>query len=547
MKTPTRLLTVLAALTLVSAISAAAAYGHAERLSYYPNHKLGSVPKYKRSGPSLVVCKTDSGARIRRQLSGSSKRRNLTLLKRCAYRDIQAAVNAAHNGTRILVLPGVYREEPSRRVAQPAEACSGDYQEYDAPGYESAGKMRVPNFEYQRNCPNAQNLIAIIGDGPDADRRCDHKCNIQIEGTGTKPGQVLIDGSRQKLNVIRADRADGIHLRNFTVQYSDFNNIYVLETNGFRMENIVSRWSREYGFLSFTSDNGLYRNLTAYGSGDSGIYPGSGPEGHCKRYGIEIDHVNSYGNTIGWSGTAGNGVYTHDSKFHDNAAGITTDSFAAGHPGMPQDCSKWERNEIYSNNMNPYTEERDAYCFVKNRPIADRDPKVVCPAFNAPVGTGLLIAGGNRNLIENNRIYDNWRAGVMQFWVPSSFRGTDPTGQSKNSGPAYEAQTDTSNGNRMVANVMGVTPTGKRAPNGVDFWWDEEGHRNCWTDNRARAGNAITSEPTTLPGCPGSTKHQEINPAKLAGLAACAPWDPQDEVLQDPPGCDWFTTPRKPR
>ena len=197
--------------------------------------------------------------------------------------------------------------------------------------------------------------------------------------------------------------------------------------------------------------------------------------------------------------------------------------------------------------MNPYTEERDAYCFVKNRPIADRDPKVVCPAFNAPVGTGLLIAGGNRNLIENNRIYDNWRAGVMQFWVPSSFRGTDPTGQSKNSGPAYEAQTDTSNGNRMLANVMGVTPRGKRAPNGVDFWWDEEGHRNCWTDNRARAGNAITSEPTTLPGCPGSTKHQEINPAKLAGLAACAPWDPQDEVLQDPPGCDWFTTPRKPR
>jgi hypothetical protein len=547
MKTPTRLLTVLAALTLVSAISAAGAYGHAERLSYYPNHKLGSVPKYKRSGPSLVVCKPDSGARIRRVLSGRAERRNLTLLRRCAYRDIQAAVDAAHNGTRILVLPGVYREEPSRRVAEPAEACSGDYQEYDAPGNASAGKVRVPNFEYQRKCPNAQNLIAIIGDGPDADRRCDHKCNIQIEGTGTKPGQVLIDGSRKKLNVIRADRADGIHLRNFTVQFSDFNNVYVLETNGFRMENIVSRWSREYGFLSFTSDNGLYRKLTAYGSGDSGIYPGSGPEGHCKRYGIEVDRVNSYGNTIGWSGTAGNGVYTHDSKFHGNAAGITTDSFAAGHPGMPQDCSKWERNEIYSNNMNPFSERRDAYCFVKNRPIAERDPKVVCPAFNAPVGTGLLIAGGNRNLIRNNRIWNNWRAGVMQFWVPSSFRGTDPTGQSQNSGPAYDAQTDTSNGNRMLANVMGVTPRGRRAPNGVDFWWDEEGHRNCWTDNHAGAGSAITSDPTTLPGCPGSAKHRRINPAKLAGLAACATWDPQDEVLQDPPGCDWFTTPRKPR
>ena len=67
---------------------------------------------------------------------------------------------------------------------------------------------------------------------------------------------------------------------------------------------------------------------------------------------------------------------------------MTTDSFAAGHPGMPQDCSKWERNEIYSNNLDLFSEERDAYCFEKNRPIQERDPKVVCPAFNVPVGTG---------------------------------------------------------------------------------------------------------------------------------------------------------------
>ena len=543
----TRLLTALAALILVSAVGATSAYGHAERRSYYPNHKLGSVPDYKRSGPALVVCKANSGTRIRKLLSGRAERRNLALLQRCRFGNIQAAVDAAGNGTRILVLPGTYREEASRRASEPAEACSDDYEEYKAPGFGATGTVRVPNYEYQRKCPNAQNLIAIIGDGPDRDRRCDHKCDIQIEGTGTKPGHVLIDGSRKKLNVIRADRADGIHLRNFTVQFSDFNNIYVLETNGFRMENIVSRWSREYGFLSFTSDNGLYRKLTAYGSGDSGIYPGSGPEGHCKRYGIEVDRVNSYGNTIGWSGTAGNGIYTHDSKFHGNSAGVTTDSFAAGHPGMPQDCSKWERNEIYSNNLDLFNEERDAYCFEKNRPIQERDPKVVCPAFSAPVGTGILIAGGNRNILKNNRIWDNWRAGVMQFWVPSSFRGTDPTGQSQNSGPAYEAQTDTSNGNRMVGNVMGVTARGVRDSNGVDFWWDEEGHRNCWTRNRAGAGNAITSDPTVLPGCPGSSVHQPINPAKLASLAACATWDPQDEVLQDPPGCDWFTVPHEPR
>ena len=544
---PSRMLSLLAAITLLLAIGAGTAYGHAERLSYYPNHKLGEVPKYRTTGKALVVCKADSGRRIRTLMSGRAERRNLGLLDRCRYRHIQAAVDAAKSNYRILILPGVYREEPSRRVAEPNPRCADDYQEYANPRFGATDVVRVANYEYQRKCKNSQNLIAIIGDGPDKDRRCDVRCNLQIEGTGTKPKQVLIDGLRHKLNVIRADRADGIHLRNFTVQFSDFNNVYVLETNGFRMENIVSRWSREYGFLSFTSDNGLYRKLTAYGSGDSGIYPGSGPEGHCKRYGIEVDRVNSYGNTIGWSGTAGNGIYTHDSKFHHNSAGITTDSFAGGHPGMPQDCSKWVRNEIYSNNLNLFSEERDQYCFEQNRPIAERNPKIVCPAFSVPVGTGMMIAGGNENVVKGNRFWDNWRAGVLQFWVPSPFRGTDPTGQSQNSGPAYDNATDTSNGNEFMANVMSVNRKGKRDPNGRDFWWDEEGHENCWTENRAGAGNAITSDPAVLPECPGSPVHLQTPPEKLAMLAPCASWDPQDDVNQDPPGCDWFTRPPEPK
>ena len=96
--------------------------------------------------------------------------------------------------------------------------------------------------------------------------------------------------------------------------------------------------------LTFASDHGLYEHIDAYGNGDSGIYPGSGPEGHCKRYGIEIRNVNSHDNVLGYSGTAGNGTWTHNSKFHDNNAGISDDSFASGHPGMPQDCSKWNAN-----------------------------------------------------------------------------------------------------------------------------------------------------------------------------------------------------------
>ncbi len=284
--------TLLAVLMLALAVPAALA--HPERQAHFPDGSVGAVPKYRKSADQiLTVCKRDSAKRIRRAFAGRLEQRRLRQLKRCGFRHVQAAVNAARNGAIIRIMPGVYREEPSRRNPEPDPRCASDYEEIGSTLLASGvagegGGAKVANYEYQRKCPNAQNLIAIIGDGPDEDRLCDSKCDLQIQGMGRTRKDVLISGQRTKLNVIRADRADGIYLKKFTVEYSDFNNIYILETNGFRMEDIQSRYSREYGFLSFTSDHGLYNRLEAFGSGDSGIYPGSGPEGHCQRYGIEI-------------------------------------------------------------------------------------------------------------------------------------------------------------------------------------------------------------------------------------------------------------------
>jgi hypothetical protein len=504
-----------------------AALAHRERPTSFPDPSAGSVPTTRTSGPSLVVCKPDSRQRIEQSLRGAVRRENLRLLARCSHSHIQAAVDAAANGTRILVLPGVYREEPSRERPNPDFACLG----LEVPAAGGGDAPLVPGYEYQRRCPNAQNLIAMVGDA-DADGDCDDKCGLRIEGTGARPADVLIEGDRRKFNVIRADRADGVVLRNFTIQYSDFNNVYVIETNGFRLERVVSRWSREYGFLSFTSDNGLYDRVVAYGSGDSGIYTGSGPEGHCGRYGIEIRNSESYGNSDGYSGTAGNGISIHDSRFHHNGIGMSVDSAFAGHPGMPQDCAKWERNRIYSNNLNVFTPERDRHCRL---PVLERDPKLPCPVVIVPVGTGIVIAGGNQNLARRNWIYDNWRSGIRLFWIPALFRGeTDPA-----------LANDTSHGNRFLDNRVGMRPNGVRDPNGVDFWWDEEGSGNCWSGNRAARGRSVTSDPGSLPGCPGSSTSQLPNLEKFAELVACAAWDPASNP--DPVGCSWTVRPREPR
>jgi hypothetical protein len=540
------------ACALALTVMTPAAFGHAERPSYYPNFDpiakkydpapeigpAGSVPKYRGRGTAIVVCKADSGQRIRAlprktRRERAVRKRNLSLLRHCRFRHIQQAVTAARNGTRILVLPGVYKEEPSRAEPNPDPKCNGMYDTSEEHG-------TAPSYLYHFTCPNSQNMIAITGDSPsDPDRKCDRKCNIQISGTA-RPQDVLITGERSKLNVIRADRADGVYLSNFTIEFSDFNNIYVLETNGFHLNKIVSRYSREYGILSFASDHGLYENIEAFNSGDSGIYPGSGPEGHCARYGIEIRNSDSHDNTLGYSGTAGNGVWAHDNKFHDNSTGIVTDSFAAGHPGMPQDCAKWENNEVYSNNKDLFNAERDEYC---KKPVEQRDPKIVCPTFQTAVGTGMMIAGGNGDITRGNYIYDNWRAGARLFWVPTSLRGGDSTGQSSNHDTE---QFDTSNKNRYDDNKVGVRPDGTRDPNGVDFWWDEEGQGNCWQGNTGPGGAKPTSDPATLPTCSsGGSAFSSGNPAKQTFQVPCATWNPTDNT--DPPGCDWFDRPPEPK
>jgi hypothetical protein len=510
----------------------AVALGHAERATFYPQHDKGSVPKRDRSRVDIVVCKPSSRAKIRRTFAGKAERARLKLARRCRLQNIQAAVDRAKSGDRIGVLPGVYKELPSRAVPVNDPKCEG------AKYWESSGDQhqvdgRVPTYLHQVDCPNSRNLVAVIGDSLDADRVCDHLCNLTIEGFGKRREDVLVKGDRRKPDVIRADRADGFQLRNLTVEQGAYNDIDVVETNGFRLDRLVARWASHYGILTFTTDNGLYDHIEAYGSGDSGVYPGSGPERHCVDYGIEVRNVNAYGNTLAASGTAGNGTWTHDNHFHDNAAGIANDSFAPGHPGMPQDCSKWTGNVIHSNNVNLFDDANEAYC--NSTPFEKRRKKVVCPVFQVVVGTGFMFYGVNDNIISGNYIYDQHRNGIRQFAVPAAARGEgDPA-------KAY----DTSHGNRYTGNHLGVRPDGTPDRNGLDVYWDEQGLRNCWEGNSTAPGRAVTSDPTTLPTCAsGGSINPVGNTAKLAQDLPCITWHPQTNP--DPPGCTWFTTPADP-
>jgi hypothetical protein len=543
-------------------VGAVPASAHEEREASFPDGS-GARPAFLGldNPERRVVCRPDSRERIAAMPAGPLKRRNKALLGECEFGSIQTAVNSIdEQRTSVYVLPGRYTE---RRWAEKKKSdyCANLGTESDNPlpvssyigslsspdsGADDTGPVAL-SYADQVRCPHNLNLITILGDETPTDDSiaCDGVlCGTQLVGTGRKRTDVVIDNRFAKLNAIRADRAGGVYLRNFTVQQAEFNAIYVLETDGFVVDRVVARGNDEYGILAFAADHGLIQRSNTYWNGDSGIYPGSASDINGDnqkfeptRYSIEIRRNRSHHNALGYSGTAGNSVWAHHNDFFANATGIATDSLFPGHPGLPQDHARWNDNRIFSNNQNYY--ERYVDTGVCAKPMEKRGYMrgTVCPVIPTPVGTGVLIAGGNFNSTDNNWIYDNWRYGTMQFWVPSPLRDEyDPS-------KLY----DTSNGNRTFGNHLGIRPDDSKAHNGLDHWWDDQGTGNCWEDNESSRG-----EPTTNflvdpgPCADGGSQFVPGAPVKDAGFLSCSQYDRNDPTWRHPPGCEWFESPEKP-
>jgi hypothetical protein len=545
---------------------------------------LASALKKKPPGKTRVVCQKGSLKKAKRSIKNARKhgydirptdhrtlgkrrakhlrRINKKLKKRCKFHQIQPAVTASGNNDRVVIMPGVYTEPTSRSKPTNDPACA----QYKITNDKS--QTGAVSYAYQFHCPNDQNLIAVLGRalGPGSDPQppledrhgipnigaC-IRCNFQIEGSGVSADDVVVDGGNvasgnggpeggAKDVGIRADRADGFVLRNLTVRHVNEHAIYVLESDGYVLDRFKTFYAGEYGVLTFVEDHGLMQNCEAAGNGDSGLYPGAGadtgaqrPPGTAFRYSQEIRFCDSHHNAGGYSGTDGNAVHVDHNNFYDNALGFTTDVFTApGHPGFPQDSDLIENNNFYDNNFNPYVKGSD-----------------VTPTVPLPVGTGLWIAGGNDNVIRNNRFWNNWRRGTMLFAVPDALVCGDHSIQLAGCDPAAGAST--SFNNSFHGNVMGVAPDGSSKPNGTDFWWDSfTGNTgNCWFSNTTALGKSITSSPPAplLPDCnngqdPSMSTGNGIPPSNEAELVQCLAGF--STVGYDPNACPWFTTPPKP-
>ena len=419
------------------------ASGHAERETLSPA-RPGAVPDQDRVHTVVLdVCKTGE----------------------CEYEHIQAAVDTIPLGnttpTLIRIWPGLYREEPSRAAETRPPDDGGVY-----------------SLQHHIDFPNSQNLIAVV-----------RKKNVTLRGMGATPRDVVIDVEFKKHVGIRGDQADGLIIENLSMYHAFDHGIYILDQAGYLIDRVVSGYSRDYAFLMFATDHGVLKNCEAFGAGDAGIYPGGGAN-TPGRHSNEIANCKSYHNVIGYSGTQGNYIWVHDNEFYDNATGLTSDS-ETDHPNYPQEHLTLERNEFYDNNFNVYAADSDVF-------------SVFGDGLYIPVGTGVLLASGNWNLVQNNQIWGHDRYGV---WLG--------TGQALVVGPTSDppALPYLSSNNTFIANRMYPSDGVEGEQNAVDFAWDGGGINNCWEGNtRSPDGEPANSDALFMPPCriPGTENPMPI-------------------------------------
>jgi hypothetical protein len=610
----------------------AGASAHLERPSYWPDPRPdtsvtpaagGKVPTIRSlasavtgAGPGevRVVCQPDSlklarrsvgkgrrdGYRIRpsqplRKLSKRQARRlnkiNAQLARKCKFRSIQDAITASGNNDRVVIMPGRYTEPKSRQAPVNDPRCNPSLLQNDQTG------TPTPSYAYQATCQNDQNLVylqgrSIKGKAQEPPRPDRHgipeqelgeciRCNMQVEGSGLIPEDVLIDGGEDYENpldpeakpgkfgkhvIFRTDRSDGFVGRNFLLRGAKEHGFYTEETDGILLDKVKFFWHLDYGHLSFTTDHNVIQNCDGFGAGDAVVYPGASPQtGEFRnrefypeeRFNSVVRNCDLRGSTLAYSGSMGNKVRITENHIYGNTAGISSDTLSApGHPGFPADGMLIDNNLIYSNNLDLYGVE----------------PPHVEPLIPMPIGSGIVWPGMNDGTIRDNHIFDNWRHGTLLAAVPDQAAG-EPEG---NLDPQVHCTStviaSTSCGNRYTGNVMGRPPKGfkfpdeigkfgnkhsptvtERMPNGVDFWWDEfaGNNNNCWFDNigvdgtsRSITGSGAGVAPDLLPSaCASSMGNGDV--VKEAVLLDCATYEDFDRP-SDHPLCYWFQMPPRP-
>jgi parallel beta-helix repeat protein len=384
---------------------------------------------------------------------------------------------------------------------------------------------------------------------------------LTIEGTKKSRRKTILEGRNAKgelgaaQNGVEAISVDGIVLKNMWARNYQSNGFFVhaanekgQHCNGYTMENLLASGNRSYGLFAKNCFGGRMVNSAAFHHGDSGFYVGETPcdSKTWTNHGIVpppepcqrkprwtlLKDDQSYENVLGYSGTNSKYVKIIDSAFYNNGAGIVPNTLDS--EGVePNGWNVFENNDVFWNNYN-YFLSGSAF-----HTVSVGLGQLAGATVNYPTGVGIVLYGGDGNLVRRNNVFGNYKWGVASFSGPGEVFVANVGDDAKNIN------------NQVIENSMGRDGAD---PNGeADFWNDATGGGNCWSGNTPGSsfapGNGKVPLATIYPPCPqtevlSDQVHSlnlgaglqidignERNPATILGYAGSAP--PQNQQ------CSW--------
>lgn len=336
------------------------------------------------------------------------------------FENIQSAVNAAKPGDWILIAPGIYYEH----------------------GSSIAGVLiKTPDLHI---IGMNRNTVIIDGSKPNKNylKMCPYNksCPSSVIRKYACPSSVS-EMNPSGLNGIEVYKASGVSIENLTVcnylpdkngnggnevwinggdgsgkiGISTYNVSYVTATSTWAdpLDPTNTKYAAEYAlYVSNSSGKGVLSYDFGSNMADSAFYVGACPNCNASLlYDIGTHSV------LGFSGTnAGGNLLIAHSKFYDNESGIAPNSLNNDDAPPPQDgkcpggsvnflktkdCTEIEYNEVYDNN--------DA-----NVPGGEN------PSGYALPGTGIIISGGQYDLVYKNQVFNNNAWGIIVLDYPDT-------------------------------------------------------------------------------------------------------------------------------
>jgi hypothetical protein len=256
--------------------------------------------------------------------------------------------------------------------------------------------------------------------------------------------------------------ADGVAVENLTVRDCTSNGVLWQGVTGYRGSYLTAVRNGDYGIYAFNSTHGTWDHDFAMGSPDAGFYIGQ-----CYPCHAVITDVESQWNGLGYSGTNSGGDLTIvRSRFHDNRSGIVPNS-GSEELNPPERATTIVGNAVYGNH---------------NEQTAAIDIAATA------TGTGILLAGGDRNLVARNLVYDHPLAGIGVVPLPEQLLSPGPHAQN------FDARQ-----NRVIGNVVRASNYDLVLISTINSASDAGG--NCFSANRH--GTSLPADLEQVAPCTG--------------------------------------------